>query len=205
MTSPTYWPLAQRYLSRQDLVMAALIERYPEALSRHGDSFGTLVRAIVGQQISIKAADTVWQRLEARIGRITPEAILTCPRSSLQQIGLSRAKASYLHQVAAYYLEHRISDAYWQGRSYAEIRRELLRIKGIGDWTVEMFAIFHLHEPDIFSPADIGLQKAVASLYFAGASIDKQRLAEFSMRWYPYRTVAAWYLWRHLDPVPVCY
>ncbi len=205
MTSPSYWPLAKRYLSRKDPVMAALIERYPEALSRRGDSFGTLVRAIVGQQISIKAADAIWQRLEAGIGRITPEAILSYPLPSLRHAGISYAKAGYLHHVAAYYLEHRISDAYWQGRPYAEVRQELLSIRGIGEWTIAMFAIFHLQEPDIFSPTDIGLQKAVASLYFPGTSIDRPRLAEFSKRWCPYRTVAAWYLWRHLDPVPVCY
>lgn len=205
MTSPIYWPVAKRYLSRQDPVMAALIERYPEALSRRGDSFQTLIRAIVGQQISIKAAETVWQRLEARIGKIIPEAILACPLPLLQQVGLSRAKADYLHRVAAYYLERQISDVYWQGRPYAEVRCELLRLRGIGEWTVEMFAIFHLHQPDIFSPTDIGLQKAVVDLYFAGASIGKKQLAEFSMRWHPYRTVAAWYLWRYLDPVPVCY
>ncbi|MFN3920566.1 MAG: DNA-3-methyladenine glycosylase family protein, partial [Methylohalobius sp.] len=201
MTSPSYWPLAKRYLSRTDSVMAALIERYPEALSRRGDSFETLVRAIVGQQISTKAAAAVCQRLEACIGRITPEAILSVSPYSLQQAGLSRAKANYLRQLAAYYLEHQVSDAYWQRRPYAEIRQELLRLKGIGDWTVEMFAIFHLHEPDVFSPADIGLQKAVSRLYLAGVAIDRERLAEFSKRWCPYRTVAAWYLWRHLDPV----
>ncbi|XSG84135.1 MAG: DNA-3-methyladenine glycosylase family protein [Methylohalobius sp. ZOD2] len=205
MTSPIYWPLAQRHLSRQDPVMADLIQRYPEPLVRRGDSFQTLARAIVGQQISLRAADSVWLRLETAVGEVAPENILACPLESLRQAGLSRAKADYLQQVAGYYQAHRIDDAYWEGRVFDEVRRELLGIKGIGRWTVEMFAIFHLHEPDIFSPADIGLQKAVAGLYFDGAPMSKQTLDAFSHRWRPYRTVAAWYLWRHLDPVPVCY
>lgn len=205
MTAPSYWLSARHYLSSQDRVMAALVERYPEALSRHSDSFATLVRAIIGQQISTKAASAVCQRLETALGRITPQVILAFPTAQLQRVGLSRAKAYCLHHLAAYYLKHGINEDYWQAKPYPEVRKELLSIKGIGEWTADMFAIFYLNEPDIFSPGDLGLQKAVSELYLDKAQIDKKYLTEFCKRWRPYRTVAAWYLWRHLDPVPICY
>ncbi len=205
MTSPGYWNEATVYLVGRDEVMARLIEAYPESLIRTGDSFHTLARAIIGQQISIKAADSVWARLLGVIGQMSPERIVGRSEDRLRQAGLSRSKVHYLRNVANYYIEHGITDTYWQNREFEEIRDELLKIKGIGSWTVEMFAIFHLHEPDIFSPGDIGLQKSVGQLYFDSARIEKNTLDDFSLRWRPYRTVAAWYLWRHLDPDPVCY
>jgi len=205
MSEPTYWDEATAYLSRRDAVMAGLIGRYPERLYRQGDSFRTLVRTIVGQQISIKAADRVWGRLEALLGTVTPTALLAQDEGGLRQAGLSRSKVRYLCQLARYYLDRDITDAYWQGRPLTDIRRELLQLPGIGPWTVEMFAIFHLHEPDVFSPGDIGLQKAVGRLYFEKPLLPRDELAAFSRRWRPFRTVAAWYLWRHLDPEPVRY
>lgn len=205
MTRPLYWPEATDYLSRRDRVMAGLIQRYPETLERRGNSFQTLARAIVGQQISIKAANSVWDRLEQTAGEVAPVSIMELPADRLQSAGLSRSKVKYLQNIAKVYLERAITDEYWQGQPFERIRKELLAIKGIGQWTVEMFAIFHLHEPDIFSPADIGVQKAIARLYFKGEMLDKVALETFSRRWRPYRTVALWYLWRYLDPVPVIY
>ncbi len=204
MNAPLYWNEAQEHLAR-DPVMARLIDLYPEPLVRSGDSFHTLIRAIVGQQISIKAADSVWGRLKRQVNPLAPENILAHSEDSLRKAGLSSAKVDYLRNLAAYFRERNLTDAYWQQRRYEEIREELLEIKGVGVWTVEMFAIFHLHEPDIFSPGDIGLQKAVGRLYFDTTRISREILEDFSGRWRPYRTVAAWYLWRYLDPDPVYY
>ncbi len=205
MSSPIYWNQAKDFLVQRDKVMARLIETYPESLVRIGDSFHTLARAIIGQQISIKAADSVWARLQCQVGKVTPQRIMEHSEASLRKAGLSWSKAGYLRNVAGFFLERDISDAYWQNRDFAEVREELLKIKGVGVWTVEMFAIFHLHEPDIFSARDIGLQKSAARLYFETDRIGKDVLEDFSLRWRPYRTVAAWYLWRYLDPDPVCY
>ena len=205
MTEPPYWDEAVAYLSRRDAVMADLTARYPERLRRQGDSFRTLVRAIVGQQISIKAADRVWQRLEASLPAVTPAAVLARNEASLREAGLSRPKIRYLHHLARYYLERGITDAHWRDRPLADVRGELLQLTGIGPWTVEMFAIFHLHEPDVFSPGDIGLQKVVGRLYFDRPALPRAELETFARRWGPFRTVAAWYLWRHLDPEPVIY
>ncbi len=205
MSEPPYWDEATIYLSRRDAVMAGLIARYPERLRRQGDSFRTLVRAIVGQQISIQAADRVWARLEAAVTELTPASLAVLAETRLRAVGLSRPKVRYLRHLAHYYQARGIDDAYWQGRSLADIREELIRLPGIGPWTLEMFAIFHLHEPDVFSPGDIGLQKAVGRLYFDRPALPRTELEVFARRWGPFRTVAAWYLWRHLDPDPVIY
>jgi len=205
MIVPDYWQLAKLFLEREDKVMARLMARYPEPLVRTGDSFHTLTRAIVGQQISIKVADRVWARLVGHVGGIAPATILGISEQELKGVGLSTSKVRYLRNIALYYEERKITDAYWEGRSFEEVREELLKIKGVGHWTVEMFAIFHLHEPDVFSTADIGLQKAVGRLYFDLEKLKKHDLDAFSERWRPFRTVAAWYLWRYLDPEPVCY
>lgn len=185
--------------------MASLIRRYPEVLEKLGDSFQTLCRAIVGQQISIRAADSVWDRLRTVAGIIDPPTIDGLSLEQLRRAGLSRSKAQYLKNVARFFLDRQIGDPYWQQRPLQTIRQELLSIKGVGNWTVEMFAIFHLQEPDIFSPGDTGVQKAIAALYFEGNGIERSQLEAFASRWQPYRTVALWYLWRYLDPVPVIY
>ncbi len=205
MTSPAYWNEATDYLLGRDEIMARLIETYPETLVRTGDSFHTLARAIIGQQISIKAADSVWSRLLRQIGAVTPATIMAQTEENLRRAGLSGAKARYLRNVARHFLEHGITDGHWEGRELRDIGEELLALKGIGAWTLEMFAIFHLHEPDVFSAGDIGLQKAAGRLYFDTPRIGKKALEALSLRWRPYRTVAAWYLWRYLDPEPVCY
>ncbi|GAB6067556.1 hypothetical protein JCM13664_08740 [Methylothermus subterraneus] len=205
MPTPPYWDRAVAYLSGADTVLADLIARYPERLQRRGDSFRTLVRAIVGQQISIRAADRIWARLEAILPELSPKGLIALEESRLGGAGLSRLKIGYLRDLSRYYLDRRITDAYWQGRSLADICQELRQIRGIGPWTVEMFAIFHLHEPDVFSASDIGLQKVVGRLYFQKPLLPKAELESFARRWQPFRTVAAWYLWRHLDPEPVIY
>jgi DNA-3-methyladenine glycosylase II len=205
MQTPPYWSQAICHLSRKDKVLAGLIARYPEPLCRQGDSFRTLARAVVGQQVSILAAERVWKRLERALAEVSPAALLALDEQVLLGVGLSRAKVNCLKGLARYYLDLGITDAYWQGRALEEIYRELLKIRGIGPWTVEMFAIFHLHEPDVFSAADLGLQKVVGRLYFQKPAVSKAELESFSQRWRPFRTVAAWYLWRDLDLEPVIY
>ncbi len=205
MQTPPYWSQAVLHLSRSDQVLAGLIARYPEPLCRQGDSFRTLARAIVGQQVSILAAEQVWKRLEGALPEVSPAALLALDEPVLLGVGLSRAKVSYLKGLARYYLDLGITDAHWQGRALEEVSRELLKIRGVGPWTVEMFAIFHLREPDVFSAADLGLQKVVGRLYFQKPAVSRAELEKFSHRWRPFRTVAAWYLWRDIDPEPVIY
>ncbi|PZP84157.1 MAG: DNA-3-methyladenine glycosylase [Azospirillum brasilense] len=205
---PHYWAEATAALSAQCPIMRGLITQYKgEGLTGRGDSFYTLMRSIAGQQISVKAADAIWARLEAAVVPLTPKNVLATPDEILRNVGLSMQKINYLKNIAAYYDAHGVSEQYWAERSDAEVMAELTSIKGIGVWTAEMFMIFHLHRPDIFPVGDIGVLKAMDRYFHPDAKTRKKPAAyqKLATRWAPYRTVATWYLWRALDPVPVAY
>ena len=203
---PDYWPQATIFQTDEDPVMASIIATYHgEGLLSRGEPFGTLLRSIVGQQISVKAADSVWARLSMAIPVMTPAAVLACDTASLRACGLSARKVEYLGDLATHFSAGKIHLGRWALMSDAEIITELTAVRGIGVWTVEMFLIFHELRPDVFPLDDIGLQKAVALHYFQGERPSRKALAECGERWRPWRSVATWYLWRSLDPVPVEY
>lgn len=205
-TAPNYWHTACAELAAGDPVMARLIERYPDAtLGNRGDPFQTLARAIVGQQISVKAADSVWARFAGYAESIRPEHIFTLELDALAACGLSRRKAEYLRDLAGHFVDGRIEPARWTTQDDAAVIAELTDVRGIGRWTAEMFLIFSLRRPDVWPLDDIGLQKAVALHYFDGERPSPKTLAEHGARHAPWRTVATWYLWRSLDPMVVQY
>lgn len=204
--NPDYWAHASRALAQDDPVMAALVAQYSElALTSRGDPFVTLARSIVGQQISVKAADSIWSRVAALLPVMTPESVLGSPLEALRACGLSTRKVEYLGDLAQHFEQGQIHVDHWTSMSDAEIISELTAVRGIGVWTAEMFLIFNQLRPDIFPLDDIGLQKAVAQHYFAGQRPSRRALADYGERWRPWRSVATWYLWRSLDPVPVAY
>jgi DNA-3-methyladenine glycosylase II len=183
------------YLSGKDTVIAKIIDQYKgEELKSLGDPFITLLKAIIGQQISVKAAEKVF----ANLASITtdPTLLLALSEDIMKSTGLSKQKICYIKYMADFFcskpdvirsLAHLTDD---------EIRALLLAIKGIGNWTVDMFLIFHLLRPNVLPISDIGLKKAIGKHYGDGCDTDI---------WQPYRTVASWYLWRSLDPVAVQY
>ena len=186
--------------------MAAFVRRYGGlTLVSRGDAFGTLARSIVGQQISVKAADAVWARFSAAVGQVSPDEVLRAGAAGLGECGLSRRKLEYLLDLAGHFASGRVDATRWPHLSDAEVIAELTAVRGIGRWTAEMFLIFHLLRPDVFPLDDIGLQRAVFDHYFAGEKQTPKVLAAFGERWKPWRTVATWYLWRSLDPIPVAY
>ena len=201
--TPKYWQEAKLYLSEQDKVLAQVIGNYAgEILVSRGSAFFSLARAIVGQQISVKAADSVWKKLEGNIGEVIPDNVLYANPEILRGSGLSGQKVIYLTEIAKFFAENKPS---WHDKSDEEVIKELTAIKGIGKWSAQMFLMFHLLRANVFPIADIGLQKAIERNYNAGEKMllkDMQKLAE---NWQPYRTVASWYLWRSLDHVPVEY
>jgi DNA-3-methyladenine glycosylase II len=205
--TPTYWNDATAALSAADPVMGRIIAAYAgETLTGKNDPFLTLARAIVGQQISVKAADAVWNRLESGLGGlVAPPPVLGSNEDSLRAHGLSRQKATYLLDLARYFHEERHTIENWDEMSDEELIKSLTSIRGIGRWTAEMFLIFHLLRPDVFPVDDIGLQKAVWKHYFAGEKQPLKTLRTHGELWRPYRSAATWYLWRSLDPVPVEY
>ena len=203
---PDYWQHASAALAQRDPVMAGLVERFAGAsLVSRGDPFVTLARSIVGQQISVKAADSVWLRLSAALPLIAPEPLLACASETLRGCGLSARKVEYLGDLARHFCRGEIHPDRWSSMSDQEIVAELTAVRGIGVWTAEMFLIFNQLRPDVFPLDDIGLQKAVALHYFAGQRPLRKTLAAYGERWRPWRSVATWYLWRSLDPLPVEY
>lgn len=203
---PSYWSLACSELSAEDPVMGNLIRQYPEAVLRtRGDPFQTLARAIIGQQISVKAADSVWLRFAALVGEVWPENVVALETRTLASCGLSQRKAEYLSDLAGHFLDGRIQPERWEGLSDAGVIAQLVDVRGIGRWTAEMFLIFNLLRPDVWPVDDIGLQKAVGRHYLEDRRPKPPELQAFGGRYSPWRTVATWYLWRSLDPMVVQY
>lgn len=203
---PYYWNEACRALGRSDPVMKGLIDAFPgSVLSSRGQPFVTLVRSIVGQQISVKAADAVWQRLNLAVAAISPAAILAAEPSALRAAGLSLRKVEYVRHLAERFGQGHIRPERWHAMDDAAIIEELVQTRGIGVWTAEMLLIFNLQRADVFPLDDIGLQKAVALHYCAGVRPARVQLRRIGELWAPWRSVATWFLWRSLDPVPVEY
>ena len=204
--APDYWMKASLALSEADPLMAELVERHAgTALSSRGDPFATLARSIVGQQISVKAADAVWTRFLAQVVTLSPDHLLQLGPVGLAGCGLSQRKIEYLCDLAAHFVDGRLDPSDWAAQEDESLIVELCKVRGIGRWTAEMFLIFNLMRSDIFPLDDVGLQRAVFDRYFAGEKQSRQALAAFGERWRPWRSVATWHLWRSLDPVPVAY
>jgi DNA-3-methyladenine glycosylase II len=203
---PEYWNRAKRALARRDPVMARIMREHPKVfLARRGEPFLTLARAIVGQQISVKAAQSVWDRLAACVGEVTPQGVLARPRPRLRACGLSDRKTEYIADLAQHFVEGAIHEHRWPEMPDEEIIAELVAVRGIGRWTAEMFLIFNLLRPDVFPLDDLGLQKGIRVSYFKGRKVSLRTMKRLGETWRPWRSVATWYLWRSLDPVPVEY
>ena len=272
---PHYWDDAKNHLSRQCQLMKRLIARYEgETLRARGDGFYTLLRSVVGQQISVKAADAIWAKVQKVVKPLTPKKLLATSEEKLRACGLSGSKVAYARNVAEFYLSRNIATngaegsashigreatrlneqrefsrsgegamklnspslksahptlspnsekasqlapivnetSYWDALSDEEAITQLTAIKGIGSWTAEMFLIFHLLRPDVFPVKDLGVLKAINLHLLEGDArlattkwLKPKEYEAIAQRWAPYRTVATWYLWRALDPVPVAY
>ncbi len=203
---PSYWQRAKGDLRNSDPVMAGIIEGCGSGgLSGQGDPFLTLVRAIVSQQISVRAADSIWNRLEKAVSEISPENVVARDEADLHCAGLTRRKASYIRDMAVAFQDGRISPSLWHDRDDEGVINELLILRGIGRWTAEMFLIFHLLRPDVLPLGDIGLIRACERHYAEGESLEVEEVERLAERWRPWRSVATWYLWRSLDPTEVAY
>lgn len=205
-TTPHYWEQACAELIKGDRVMRRLIPKYPGlCLVSRGDPFMTLARSIVGQQISVKAADTVWARLQQVCPRFSAKAILKLETEQLAACGLSKRKTEYISDLAGHFEAGTLHVARWTAMEDEEIIAELTAIRGIGRWTAEMFLMFNLLRPNVLPLDDLGLLKAISVHYFSGDPVSRSDAREVAANWTPWRTVATWYLWRSLDPVPVEY
>lgn len=204
---PDYWLQAGGHLAAADETMAGIVRAVGDAghLSSRGDPFNTLARSIIGQQISVKAAQSVWLRFEKAAGKVTPERVSRMRLTTLTGAGLSGRKAEYVRDLAGHFLSGSVEPTRWPERDDESIIAELVQVRGIGRWTAEMFLIFNLLRPDVFPLDDLGLLKAISLHYNERQPVTRAMAAEIGERWRPWRTVATWYLWRSLDPLPVEY
>lgn len=208
--TPAYWDDACKHLAKRDRVMRKLIPQFGEGrLQSRGDAFTTLARSIVGQQISVKAAQSVWDRFAALMPgsrvRIHPSSVLSLSTAVMRSAGLSARKVEYLVDLAAHFESGAVHVPQWQQMDDEAIIEELVAIRGIGRWTAEMFLIFHLMRPNVLPLDDVGLLKGISVNYFSGEPVSRAEARELGDAWAPFRSVATWYLWRSLDPLPVDY
>ncbi|HMN57200.1 MAG TPA: DNA-3-methyladenine glycosylase, partial [Ottowia sp.] len=195
--TPAYWDAACEHLTRKDRVLRRLIPRFGDAcLQSRGDAFVTLARSIVGQQISVKAAQSVWERFEALPRRMTPAAVLKLKVDDMRGAGLSARKVEYLVDLALHFDAGKIHVDDWVAMDDESIIAELVAIRGIGRWTAEMFLMFHLLRPDVLPLDDVGLIKGISTNYFSGEPVSRSEAREVAAGWAPWRSVATWYMWR---------
>ena len=206
VVTPAYWEEACKHLIRKDRVMKRLIPQFGDAcLQSRGDAFTTLARSIVGQQISVKAAQTVWDRFAALPSAMTPANVLKLKVDDMRAAGLSARKVEYLVDLAVHFDAGAVHVASWEAMDDEAIIAELVAIRGIGRWTAEMFLIFHLLRPNVLPLDDVGLINGISRNYFSGEAVSRSDAREVAAAWAPYRSVATWYIWRSLDPEPVAY
>lgn len=204
---PEYWDDALEQLVKRDRILKKIIPRFPDIwLTTRGNPFITLARSICGQQISVKAAESVWQRVLLECGkRPSPASVQKAGLERLRAAGLSGRKAEYILDLSTHFSDKLVQPAKWARMPDEEIIEELTAIRGIGRWTAEMFLIFNLQRPDVLPLDDVGLLNAISLHYFSGEPVSRFEAREVAQGWQPFRTVATWYLWRSLDPVPVEY
>ena len=203
--SPDYWENGKKELKKIDKNIKKIIELYEfPSLTTRENMFFTLIRSIVGQQISVKAADTVWDKIVNEAKEIRPEIIYSMDENTMRDCGLSKRKVEYMKAVSEKWLNG-YDKINWHELSDEAITEKLVEIRGIGKWTAEMILIFTLMRPDIFPMGDIGAIRALEKIYNKGQKMNKEQIEEIVKKWKPWRTIATWYLWRSIDPVPVQY
>ena len=204
--TPDYWEEACKHLVKKDRVMKRLIPQFGDAcLQSRGDPFITLARSIVGQQISVKAAQSVWDKFALLPRKLTPANVLKLKVDDMRAAGLSARKVEYLVDLSLNFDSGNLQIKKWSEMDDETIIAELIAIRGIGRWTAEMFLIFHLLRPNVLPLDDVGLINGISKNYFSGESVSRSEAREVSAPWAPYRSVATWYIWRSLDPLPVDY
>ena len=200
--TPEYWAEAKKHLAKNDPVLRKLMRKCRDVdITSRGDAFQTLARAIVGQQISTKAAQSISKRFSDCAGTVTPARVAALSHESLRACGLSNAKARYVHDLASHFASGSLRPRRWPRMDDEAIIEDLTRVKGIGRWSAEMFLMFHLMRPDLLPVDDLGIRRAMERHFNAGRAIKKAKMHKIGERWAPYRSVASWYLWRSLEVV----
>ena len=204
---PVYWHKAKKILSKRDPVFKEIIKKYKKGfLTTRNNPFFSLCRTIVGQQISTKAADSIWSKFEKKCNkRIIPNTVLKLSSRTLKSVGLSRQKVSYLKNIAKNFKNKSFSVREIKKMNDEEAINYVTKLRGLGVWSAEMFLMFNLNRPNIFPIKDIGLLRAISKNYKTSYPPSKRFLDKISRLHAGYRTVFTWYMWRSIDPVDVDY
>lgn len=204
--APDYWTAACDHLMKKDRVMRRLVPKFIGAsIETRGEPFVTLARSVVVQQISVKAAQSVWDRFSALMKTVNPRAVSKLTVEDMRAAGLSGRKVEYIKDLADYFQTGKVSVKQWDAMEDEAIIAELIAIRGIGRWTAEMFLMFYLRRPDVLPLDDVGLLNGISKLYFSDEPVSRSEVRDLARAWEPYRSVATWYIWRSLDPDPVAY
>ena len=204
---PTYWYKAKKMLSKKDPVLKKIIKKFNKGfLTTRKDPFFSLCRTIIGQQISTKAADSIWLKFEKKCNKkILPEKVLKLPSSSLKGAGLSRQKINYLKNIARSFNNKTFNIKDLRRMDDEQAINYITQLKGLGIWSAQMFLMFNLNRPDIFPTKDIGLIRAISKNYKTSYPPSERFLNKISKMHSGYRSVFTWYMWRSIDPVDVEY
>jgi len=200
---PPYWAEAKAELMRRDRIMNKLIPQFGDMhLRGHPDPFTTLARSIVGQQVTVKAAEAAWGKLRTLCPKMLPSQVIKAGAEELSACGLSKRKTEYILDLADHFKAKRVHADQWSEMDDEAVIAELVQIRGITRWTAEMFLIFNLLRPNVLPLDDAGLIQGISQNYFSGEPVSRSDAREVAANWEPWRTVATWYLWRSLDPIP---
>jgi len=203
---PKYWNKGKVYLSNKDKVLKKLIQTYRnEYLNLNSNYFHSLINSIIGQQISVSAADSMKTKFFKLKRNITPQTVSKLRTTDLRKCGLSRQKILYIRNISKFFLQNKKFIKNISNSSEEEIYNNLIEIKGVGNWTIHMFLMFSYGSSNIFPTGDLGFLKAISKLYKVQLPISERKLKLLYKKWSPYSSQATWYLWRSLDPIPVNY
>ncbi len=204
--APEYWADACKHLTKKDRVMRRLIPQVGDvALYQRGDAFSTLARSIVGQQVSVTSAQRVWDKFAALPRSMTPRSVLKLKVDDMRAAGLSARKVEYLVDLALHFDHGQLHVKQWDAMDDESIIAELVAIRGISRWTADMFLIFHLARPNVLPLDDATLIQGISQHYFSGDPVSRSDAREVGEAWKPWCSVASWYIWRSLAPLPVDY
>ena len=203
---PKFWNKGKLYLSKKDEVLKSIIKNYDkEYLSTNNNYFHSLINSIIGQQISVKAASSIKNKFFLLNNNITPIFIKNTTVNKFKKIGLSKQKISYIKNISIFFIENKKFINKIDQYDESVIRSKLIDIKGIGNWTIDMFLIFSLGHSNIAPRGDLGFNKAISKLYNKKLPLSDKYLLKIYKLWTPYNSMATWYLWRSLDPIPISY
>jgi len=203
---PKYWNKGKIFLSNKDKVLKDIINQFPkENLILNNNYYHSLLNSIIGQQISVSAANSIKTKFFDLHKNIVPKNVLIFKENSLRKCGLSRQKILYIKNISYFFIKNKIFFTNIKTYTEIEIKEKLISIKGVGNWTVDMFLLFSYGSSDIFPQGDLGFIKAVSKSYKKELPLSEVYLKKLKKKWSPYSSIATWYLWRSLDPIPISY